>query len=177
MCTSPRLRKATLVLSAFVAVVLFASPAFASGAKLELIPELPVMVTLVVAFGVLIVPLDRLLFRPLLAVFDEREAKVDGARQKAAVLSKEAETSLIRYETSLKTSREEIAQECKALLRDAREREEKMVRAERQRAEQELGTARAALEASVGQVRAELRQSVQALGREAAEKILGRSLS
>jgi len=135
------------------------------------------MVTLVVAFGVLIVPLDRWLFRPLLAVFDEREAKIDGARQKAAVLAKESETALARYETAIKESREEIAQECKDVLREAREREEQMVRAERQRAEQELGTARDVLEASVAQVRAELRQSVQSLGREAAEKILGRSLS
>jgi len=135
------------------------------------------MLTLVVAFGALIVPLDRLLFRPLLAVFDEREAKIEGARQKAGVLSKEAEASLARYETSLKASREEIAQEYKTLLHEAREREEQMVRAERQRTEEELGTARVALAASVGQVRAELRQSVQSLGREAAEKILGRSLS
>ncbi len=132
---------------------------------------------LIIGFFILILPLNFLIFRPLLDVFDAREEKIEGSTEKASETAKQAEQLLGRYEESIQASRDQITQERKELLRSARVEEEQLTSAERGVAEDALTAARAELSSSVESIRAELQQSVRALGRDAATRILGRELS
>jgi len=140
-------------------------------------PDVGVLVGMIIGFAVVILPLNILMFRPLLEVFDAREEQIDGAIQKTAELSEQAEALLTRYEDSIRESREEIAEERKALVRSARGEEEAVTSQERQNAEALLAAARTELEAAFESVRVEVRASARSLGRDAASRILGRELS
>ena len=44
--------------------------------------KLPLIIWTIICFGLLALVLDRLLFRPLLKLMDERKAKIDGAKKR-----------------------------------------------------------------------------------------------
>ena len=58
-------------------ILLASTPAHAA-ADLVLIPSLPVLVSLLVLFVILIVPLNVLIFKPILDVLEERERRTSG---------------------------------------------------------------------------------------------------
>ncbi len=157
------------------ATLLTANAAHASP-ELVLVPDLFELGGLVLAFAVLVIPLNALIFRPLLEVFDAREEKIQGTSQKASEVAERANELLSRYETSIQTSREEINAERKGAVRAARLEEETLTNTERGTAEEALNAAREELTSSVDSIRVELRESARALGRDAATRIMGREL-
>jgi F-type H+-transporting ATPase subunit b len=167
--------KASSYLFVASATLLTANVAHAS-ADLVLIPDWFELGGLVLAFAVIIIPLNALIFRPLLDVFDAREEKIQGTSQKAEEITERANALLTRYEDSIKTSREEINAERKGSVRAARLEEETLTNSERSAAEEALNAAREELTSAIAAIRVELRESTRALGRDAATRIMGREL-
>ena len=60
-----------------------------------------------VTFLVLMVILDKMLFKPVLRILDERKARTEGRRQNAAEAEKQAETIWEDYETKIAQARSE----------------------------------------------------------------------
>jgi F-type H+-transporting ATPase subunit b len=157
--------------------IALAAPAFASEGALEIIPDLRLLALLVVLFMLLVRVLNRLLFQPLLGVLDERDQKIEGTRTRAAELNQEAEAELARHEAAVRAARAEAERGRKAALEAARTRHAESVSAARSESARVVESARAQLRAALGEARRVLQTQTRELAREAAARVLGRSLS
>jgi len=160
---------------ACAAVLLAATPALAAG-DLVLIPEIPLLVSLIVMFLVLVVPVNLLLLKPLLKVLDERAEKIDGTRSHADKLEREATEILDRYETAVRVVREESEQQRRTVLEAARGQSAETTGTARKAAEQQIDEARREVSAALDQARTGLRGQAQDLAQQAASQVLGRAL-
>ena len=134
-------------------------------------------VQLIVLFAILIWPANKFLFGPLLSVLDERGERIEGAQGKAKQLSADADEILGRYESAIESARKDAEVDRRGRLDDARREMVQITGDARSRAEQQVTDARAQLESTLDQARTQLRGESQALAREAASRVLGRSLS
>ncbi len=166
-----------LVLALFIATALWATPSFAAGADLEIIPDLMQTLVLIAAFVALILPMNALLFKPLLTLLDERDARIAGARAKAEELDREAKEVLGRYEAAVTSARVDAEQQRRAGLDSARQEQAAQLGSERESAEREIEAARGEMASALEDARTRLRTDAEMLAREAAERILGRSLA
>jgi F-type H+-transporting ATPase subunit b len=172
-----RANTATIIVAGLVASAsLIASPALAAG-KLNLVPDLPILATLLVIFVVLILPLNKLIFEPLFGVLDERREKIDGARDRAKRLEADAEESITRYRSSLREARGDAETARQSELGGARAEQTSITTEAKTEADTEIMRARGEIDASLEEARTTLRESSADLARVAAERILGRPLS
>lgn len=155
---------------------LMAQPVFASD-KLVLLPDPLILSTMIVAFVLLIFPLNQLIFKPIFHSLDERAARIEGARSRSNLLQKDADGVLDRYETAIREVRGEAEQARQGQLALAREEQATLTTRARREAEGELERARAELGQSLEEARASLRSSAEDLATAAAEQVLGRALS
>jgi F-type H+-transporting ATPase subunit b len=171
---TPRLRS-LIPCGAFVAAWLPAA-ARASSGELVLIPDPPMLVALIVLFVLLIAPTNRLILKPLLRVLDERQASTTGTRARAARLEEEAREVFERCERELAKTREEADRARRGALERVRGEAQQLTDTARGAAEQTLESARGELTGAFEEARRGLRAQAQDLAREAAARVLGRSL-
>ena len=164
-------------MAAVLVAVLAARPAFAAGGGLQIFPDWTIVGILVVAFALLILPVNRLLLAPILGVLEERERRIEGARAKAAEVESEANRVLTEYEASVRRAREDATAMRRDDLDRARGEEKETVAGARREAESELERVRGEVADALGAARATLRRDAEELARHAAEQILGRSLA
>ncbi len=151
------------------------APANAAGG-LVLIPDGTLLLVMVAFFAVLIFPMNQLIFKPIFAALDERDARIAGAKQRAEHIQAEANAVLERYESAIRNARIDSESTRKQQVSDAREEQGAAAAAARSEAEQQIERARAELASSLGDARATLRDTSEELAREAASQILGRPL-
>jgi len=157
---------------------LAAHPAWGAEGGIEILPDWTGLLPILIAgFLLLIWPVNALIFTPLFRVLDERERRIAGARERAGALDEQSRGVLAGYENALARARDEIAGDRRSRLEAARAEEKAATLAARQDAEQRIEKARAEVEEALGEARAGLRPRAEDLAREAAERILGRSLS
>lgn len=127
-------------------------------------------------FFVAFLVLRGLVFSPVMALFDARDAAIGGARQAARDMEHEAEQSRAKLENDLKAvrqaanaERENVRTEAQRLAREQTER----ARAD---AEQLLTDARVKLDHEGAQVRTQMKSLVPALASQIASKLLGREV-
>jgi F-type H+-transporting ATPase subunit b len=157
-------------------VLLVAAPAYASEGGLVLTPDLLLLGVLLALFAAMIFPLNALIFRPILRVFDERRQKISGTAARAEKLRKEADEIIGRYEHAVQTVREEAEAQRRAQLEVARGEGASELSGARAGADREIETARQSIESSLDAARAALRGEAAILARQAAERVLGRPL-
>ena len=159
-----------------VAVSLTATSAQAAEGGLQLVPDWTTLVALVVAFSVLVFPLNALLLKPVLKALDERDERIAGTRAKASRLSAEAQQVIERYEAAIREAREESELTRRSKLDEARASMLETTAAARSTAESDLERARAELASTVDDARETLRGQANDLARAAAAQVLGRPL-
>jgi len=127
-------------------------------------------------FFVAFLVLRGLVFQPVMALFDARDAAIGGARQAARDMEQEAEDSRAKLEGELKSVRlaanAEREDARNAAQRSAREQTERA----RTAAEKLLVDARTKLDQEGSQVRAEMNALVPVLANQIASKLLGREV-
>jgi F-type H+-transporting ATPase subunit b len=128
-------------------------------------------------FIVLIFPVNTLVLKPLLAVLDERSARIEGARKRAGEIAAQAEAVLARYSAAVEQARKQAEELRKAALEGARGDQVRLLAEARGAAEREVSAARSGVAGALAGARATLRNQSEALGREAAARVLGRTLS
>lgn len=160
-----------------ILIVIFCGTPAQAADGLVLVPEGPVLVVLVLAFAALVFPVNALIFKPLFRVLDEREARIEGARARAAEVQVEADALLERYREAIREVREEAERDRRGELEAARR--EHGSRSDQARADAQgvLEQGRSELDVWLGEARGELRQSAEPLAQLAAERVLGRGLS
>jgi F-type H+-transporting ATPase subunit b len=158
------------------AALLVPSLAAAAEGGLVLVPDPRLLLALIAFFVVLIAPANALVFKPLLRVLDERDARIAGIRTKAERLEHEAAAILARYEQAVRETREEGERGRRSLLSEVRAEVQREIAAARRDAEGRLETARGEIAASLESARASLRGQAHDLASQAASQVLGRAL-
>ncbi len=174
MARKTQLRQRIGVLSAVVA--LLATPAAAAEGSLQIFPDARILYLLVL-FVLLIAPVQKLLFAPLLKVLEDRRDRIDGAKGRAEQVAKEADAALARYDGAVRAAKEEAEVERRSQVESARGEQVEATTAVRSEAEQQLARARDEVQQSLAEARAGLRAHAEEVAREAASRVLGRPLS
>lgn len=128
-------------------------------------------------FLVLLLILWQFLWKPYLRVRDERVSRVEGARDQAAKLETEAAARLARIETALAEARRGGAAETVKLRQEAQAREQQIITQAQDAARKTMVEARAKLDTALVAEKANLQKQTEILGRQIAEKALGRGLA
>ena len=132
---------------------------------------------MLIAFAILALPLNALLFQPIFRALDARAERIQGARARSEHLQREADAILARYETAVREARGEAEAARQVEIARAREEQVTLTSQVKHDAERQLENARADLGRSLETARASLRASADGLARSAAEQVLGRALA
>jgi F-type H+-transporting ATPase subunit b len=140
---------------------------------------LPDLSVVWVIFFVLLltVILDRLLFRPILRVIEERERAIKSARELAERSATEARAATAEFDRRTAEARGEIYKQMDEMRRAALAERTEILARTRAEAEAEVASASAKLQTEVEAARQRLSADADALGAAAAERILGRRAS
>lgn len=140
---------------------------------------LPDLSVLWVIFFVLLltVILDRLLFKPVLRVIEQREHAIESARELAERAAAEARSAAAEFDRKTGEARGEIYRQMDEMRRAALAERAEIVGRTRAEAEAEVAAAAATLQAEAEEARRRLSAEADALGAAAAERILGRRVS
>jgi F0F1-type ATP synthase membrane subunit b/b' len=167
-----------LLAAVLAAALLTTGTASASEGGIVLWPDwftmLPFMIAL---FAALIVPVNALLFRPLLRALDLRVERTAGTRERAQKLAASADEILAKYEQAVSDVRIEAEQTRRAELTTARSETAARTAQARAGAEREIERARHDVSAALAEARTKLRAEAEPLAREAASRVLGRVVS
>ncbi len=173
-----------IVAAALLLAVALAAPAYAAEGGLEIFPDIvrvPPLEShylhLMVLFLLLIFPVNQLVLKPLLAVLEQRSARIEGARKRSAELGAQADVVLGRYEAAVEQARKQAEELRKGALAGARGDQARILAEARHSAEQEVTAARSGVAGALAGARAALRGESAALASEVAARVLGRTLS
>lgn len=166
----------TAVLS-IVAALALPAPALAAEGELSIFPNGVHLAILIVGFLALVVPVNALLVRPLLRTLEERTQRIEGARDRAAELARQADESLARHRSAIEAARGAAERERRAAVEAARGEQTRLTLEARGAAEREIERARAGIRAILAEVREQLRRDTELLARQAVARILGRPVS
>jgi len=125
-------------------------------------------------FLVLMLVLWHFLWKPYLAIRDDRVARVEGARKEASALEAEALARTARVESDMAEARRSANAELAKLRLAAQAKEQQIVGEAQAAAQKSLAESLAKLEVALNTERANLKSHTASLAREMAEKTLGR---
>lgn len=155
----------------------FSAPAFASDTNLVLIPDWTGILPLLLVFFVLLMfPANKLLFKPIFRVLDEREKQTSGTRRRADKIMRDAETTLADYERAVRDVREEAERDRKSDVAVARQENASVTVAAREQAQAEAERAARELAEALEDARVVMREQAESIASEAAASVLGRPL-
>ena len=140
---------------------------------------LPNLSVLWVIFFVLLLTfiVDRMLLRPFARVMKQREEAITAARLLADTAARRAAEATREFEQRTAAARGEMFQQMDEMRREANARRQQMVAETRTEIERTVAEASAKVQADVTAARERLRKDAEALGAEAADRILGRHVS
>ena len=127
-------------------------------------------------FMILLVVLNVLLYKPLRAALAARKATIDGDLARARAAEGQIQAQLAEYEAKLQEARLRGGQERTALRQAALAEEAQMLGVANEKASQRLQTLKAQVAGEAEAARQGLRGETEALAREIAGKVLGRTL-
>ena len=141
-----------------------------------MLPDLSVIWVIVFVL-LLTVVLDRLLFRPLLRVMEERQRAISSARDLAERSANEARIASAEFERRTAEARAELYRQMDEMRRTAMAERAAILERTRAEAEAEIAAASAQLQVQAEEARRRLSAEADTLGAAVAERILGRKAS
>lgn len=117
--------------------------------------------------------LNRLIFQPLLGVWDKREDLTRGTVEEAKQLIDEVEKIIAEYDTKMEEARNEANEVRAELRREGQQEAEKMVSAARVDVQNQIENHRDNLEKEVENVREKIKPEIETLARDISSRILG----
>lgn len=128
-------------------------------------------------FFALFLVLSTFLFKPLLAVFDEREKAIDGAKDASRDLEKSADEKFKKFETEMKKVKVEANAERDRIQQEGVALERELLAKSRTETDKILRDAEADLGRKAAEIRNDMKTSVPTLAADIAAKLLGRRAS
>ena len=129
-----------------------------------------------VIFGIAFLLLRPLIFRPMVALFEAREAAIEGAKIEALRLQDEAAAESQEFEDEMRRLRLQAGEERDKLRAEGKRLERQVLDRVREETTKQLGQADAKLNAEGTRLRSEIDATVPALARDIASKILDREI-
>jgi F-type H+-transporting ATPase subunit b len=148
---------------------------FASGADVNVDVDFSFLVQLLL-FGAFIVFLKPIVFDPMLRLFEERERRTEGVRQRAREMDAKAAAFFQKYEGAMEEVRREAAKDRERLRADTAKLEAKILEEAKVESERILEDGRRTIAAEVERLRKELDAARPALAAQIASKLLGREV-
>lgn len=121
--------------------------------------------------------LARLLFRPLMALMEQREKRTEGVRAEAQILAEDGRRLQLEYEGGIAQAREAGEAAKEEIRREAVATAQLIVVEVREEAARAAEQIRARVQEELGRGRAQAAADAEVIGRQMAEKILGRKLA
>src|SRR5438552_10834232 len=134
------------------------------------------LIVQVVNFVIMLVILQRLLYKPFLTKMQERTAAIQKSLEEAQAARAEAARQQAENETRLRAAHAEAAAIRAQALKEAADEQRRLVEAARAEAQRLLDSARTQMDADVRRAREELRRDVGELAISVAEKLIRKSL-
>ena len=138
-----------------------------------MLPNLSV-VWVIAAILVLAFVLDRWLFKPILRVMNERQAAVRSAMKMADDAAARAKAATAEFEQKIGAARADLYKQMDDRRKAGEAYRTDVMAKTRQEVDQTLADARVELDAQTAEARATLERDAEQLGREIADKVLGR---
>ncbi|MBM4344228.1 MAG: ATP synthase F0 subunit B [Deltaproteobacteria bacterium] len=129
------------------------------------------IVTQAVFFFALLILLPGLVYKPLLARFDQREERTEGARTTAKAMRKQAREEVARYEAAVAAQRKDALAERAATRSQAQAQADAMVATARREAAERVSAGIAEQRTAAEAARQSLRAEAQTLGGAIADKL------
>lgn len=131
----------------------------------------------VILFVLLLLVLNKVLFKPYLALLDNRERRTSGAQHDSVDLEREGAHLRAQYEEKIAQGQATAGDERERILQAAREEREKILGQARQEAEQHLAHARQEIAAALQVERRLAIAEATTIAAEIASKVLGRKVA
>lgn len=131
----------------------------------------------VINFLVLLVLLDVLLYKPVMAKIREREAQIRKDQEKATELEQRVLDQENLHQQELAKARQTAAQEKMALLAESKKKEADILEKARTEASRIVDDMKTAIQRDAEEVRKGLKAQMTPLARSITEKVLGRAIS
>ncbi len=136
-------------------------------------PDASVLIVFLTTW-VLVWILDRVLFRPVLHILDERERRTKGYRAEARAMEAECARLRAHYDEAVKRARAEGYQLVEARRREALEWREQFLMSVREQARAAVERVRRELAEQVQEAKPQLEREAEVLAREVTRHVLGR---
>lgn len=130
-----------------------------------------------VNFMVLLVILNKLLYRPLLGILEQRRAAIDGAHDKAQSLQSEIEEKMARYQEQLNDAKAAASTERGNLKKAAQAEESAILGEAQQKATVRLQAIKDQVAGEASEAGKILKTEAESLAGQIATKVLGRDLA
>ena len=127
-------------------------------------------------FVILMAVLNSLLFKPLRAALQARRDTIDGSKVKVQDIDEQVQAQIARYEAQLQEARQRGAQERAKLRKAAQDEETGILTQANQHATVKIQSIKEQIQQEAGGARQALRDETEALAKEIAGKVLGRSV-
>lgn len=127
-------------------------------------------------FIILLVILQRLLYKPLVAKMEERTAAIEKSLEEAQAARAEAARQAEENATRLRAAHAEAAAIRAQALKEAADEQRRLVEAARVESQRLVESAKAQMDADIRRAREELRREVAELATAVAEKLVRKSL-
>jgi F-type H+-transporting ATPase subunit b len=131
----------------------------------------------ILQFLIVVFILNRLLFRPISQVIDERQGKINTWEENTRNLKDTARLKLENYEKQLGRERVQARESQEQLNQELKQKEEENLRAVSDEAAQIVASTQQALAVERERLRLELRHQATELSQILVEKVLGRRLT
>jgi len=131
----------------------------------------------IVAFLALWFLLAKFLFKPFIALLEEREKRTEGLKAAAASLTAEVEKLRAEYESAIAKADEEGAAVKETILQEARRTRERLLAESRTQAVERLTAVREEIHKEIDKGRELALQEAASIARQMAEKVLGRKVA
>ena len=139
-----------------------------------MLPDLSVL-WVIGAILLLAVVLDRWLFKPILRVMRERETAVKSAIQMAEDAAAKAKSATAEFDQKIGVARTDLYKQMDERRKAGEAYRTELMARTREEIDKTLADARTELDSQTAQARATLDRDAEQLGREVADKVLGRN--
>jgi len=127
-------------------------------------------------FGILLLVLNILLYKPIRKVLAERQAEIAGAQARTAEVDRDVQEKMALYEARLSEVKAQAAAEREALRKAAQAEESELLDKARKEATDSLAAIKERMAKEAADAKVLLQGQAQLLSLEICEKVLGRSL-
>jgi F-type H+-transporting ATPase subunit b len=134
------------------------------------------LVFVLVLFLLFVFVMNRLLFRPISRILDERQTLTTGAANQARAAARRYENKLNEYEATVRQARAESYKKLEAGRAVALDERSRVIEEAKQQTAEEIGRAKAEIERQAAQARATLETESRQIAEEISRTILGRTV-